>query len=81
METFRALIERFWIEKKKDRELYRKIQREAEKIRGFVTEQLGWKLIANEKIIKLEKIPTHAKGFMGVTQILEFKIILFFVHC
>ena len=62
------MIERFWIEKKKDRELYRKIQREAEKIRGFVTEQLGWKLIANEKIIKLEKIPTHAKGFMGVTQ-------------
>ena len=54
------MIERFWIEKKKDRELYRKIQREEEKNRGFVTEQLGWKLIAHEKIIKLEKIPTHA---------------------
>mgnify|MGYP000476575263 CR=1 FL=1 len=68
METFRALVERFWVEKQKDRELYRKIQREAEKIRGFVTEQLGWKLIVNEKIIKLEKIPTHAEGFMGITQ-------------
>ena len=31
METFRALVERFWVEKQKDRELYRKIQREAEK--------------------------------------------------
>ncbi|HVI41517.1 MAG TPA: TIGR02678 family protein, partial [Anaerovoracaceae bacterium] len=49
-----------------DKELYHKVKREIPKYRRFVMEQLGWRLINNERIIKLEKIPAHAESFMGI---------------
>lgn len=73
MEAIQNLITQYWISKDKDRELYTRAKREANHIRHFFTEQLGWKLICNERILKLEKIPAHAEGFMGITDFTEIR--------
>ena len=66
MNEVRLLIENYWINRAENRELYHKVKREIPKYRRFVREQLGWRLIENERIIKLEKIPAHAESFMGI---------------
>lgn len=73
MEAVRALMENYWIQKEKDKELYGKTRRELGKIRRFLTEQLGWNLINNERILKLEKLPGHAESFMGITEFTEIR--------
>lgn len=67
MEAVRTLMERYWIHKEKEKELYHKTKREWNQFRRFFTDQLGWSLINNERILKLEKIPAHAEAFMGIT--------------
>lgn len=71
MEAVRALMENYWIDKEKDKELYKKTKREIGKARRFFTEQLGWNLIYNERILKLEKKPAYAESFMGITEFQE----------
>lgn len=71
MEAARALIENFWIDKKKDKDLYTKVRRELPKCQKFFREQLGWTVINNEQILKAEKIPAHAEGYMGITDFTE----------
>ena len=65
MNEIRTLLENYWINKAENKELYYKVRREIAKPPRFITEQLGWRLINNERIIKLEKIPAHAESFMG----------------
>lgn len=68
MNEVRTLIENYWINKAADKELYNKTKREITKYRRFVTELLGWRLINNERILKIEKIPAHAEPFMGINE-------------
>ena len=39
----------------------------------FVREQLGWKLIYTDNLLKLEKRPAHAEAFMGITEFTEIR--------
>ena len=71
MEAVRALIENYWIDKKKNKELYVKVRRELTKCQKFFREQLGWTVINNEQILKVEKIPARAEGYMGITDFTE----------
>lgn len=71
MEAAKALIENCWIDKKTDKELYMKVRRELPKCQKFFREQLGWTVINNEQILKVEKIPAHAKSYMGITDFTE----------
>ncbi len=71
MEAVRALIENCWIDKKKNKELYVKVRRELTKCQKFFREQLGWTVINNEQILKVEKIPARAEGYMGITDFTE----------
>lgn len=71
MEAVRILMENYWIRKAKDKELYGKTKRALGKSRRFFTEQLGWNLIDNERILKLEKLPAHAESYMGITDFAE----------
>lgn len=68
MNSARSLFENYWINKTVDRELYNKARRELANSSRFIREQLGWKLINNERILKLEKIPAYAQSFMGITK-------------
>ena len=65
MKEVRTLFEKFWICKDTEKETYYKVKRDIPNFQRFVREQLGWKLIHTEKLLKLEKKPAHAEPFMG----------------
>lgn len=60
------LLENFWVDKLKNKEEYFQIKRKENEIRKFFLEKTGWRMISNEKIIKIEKIPAKAESFMGI---------------
>lgn len=66
MNEVRTLFENFWICRDADKETYYKVKRDIPNFQKFVREQLGWKLIHTENLLKLEKRPAHAEAFMGV---------------
>lgn len=68
MNEVRTLLEQFWICKDSDKETYYKVKRDIPNFQKFVREQLGWKLIHTENLLKLEKIPAHAESFMGIQE-------------
>ena len=78
MDELRTLLEQFWIYKDTDKETYYKIKRKIPEFQKFLREQLGWKLIHTENLLKLEKIPAHAERFMGIQEfsdILDYAIL------
>lgn len=68
MDSVKILMEKFWIDKSREKELFVKIRREIPKFKKFVTEQIGWRIIENRKIIKIEKVPAYAYEYMGITE-------------
>ena len=74
MNELRTLLEEFWICRDADKEEYYRVRRDVPNFQKFVREQLGWKLIHTENLIKLEKVPAHAEGFMGIQ---EFTVMTF----
>lgn len=66
MNEFRTLLENFWICKDTDKETYYKVKRDIPNFQRFIREQLGWKLVHTENLLKLEKRPAHAESFMGI---------------
>lgn len=78
MNEIRTLFEQFWVSKDSEKEKYYRVKRDIPKFQRFVQEQLGWKLIQTENLLKLEKIPAHAEPFMGIqgfTEILDYCIL------
>lgn len=71
MNEVRTLFEHFWICKDSNKEEYYKVKRDIPSFQRFVREQLGWKLIHTENLLKLEKIPAHAECFMGIQEFSE----------
>ena len=68
MNEVRTLFEKFWICKDTDKETYYKVKREIPKFQRFVREQLGWKLIHTENLLKLEKKPAHAEAWRVMSE-------------
>jgi len=66
MNEIRTLLERFWICKDQDKETFYRVKKDIPAFQKFIREQLGWKLIHTENLLKLEKRPAHAEGFMGI---------------
>ena len=73
MNEVRTLLEKFWICKDTDKETYYKIKRDIPNFQKFIREQLGWKLIHTENLLKLEKRPAHAEPFMGIEEFAEIR--------
>jgi uncharacterized protein (TIGR02678 family) len=73
MSEVRTLMENYWICKEEDKEAYYRVKRDIPVFQRFVREQLGWKLIHTEHLIKLEKIPAHAESFMGIQEFSEIR--------
>ncbi len=71
MNEFHELLQHYWIVKDQDKELYNKVRKAHPSYKKFVNEQLGWRLIMNEKLIKLEKVPAYAESFMGIGEFQE----------
>ena len=66
IDNFRDLLYNFWIVKDENEELYYKIKYNQNKIKDFVSKNLGSNLIVHNRFIKLEKIPSYTKGGEGI---------------
>ena len=66
MNEFCALLDRYWITREQDRELYYQLKRSQPEYRKFLNERLGWNLFVNEAVVKLEKTPPKAAPWMGL---------------
>ena len=69
MTTFEKLLENYWFIKDQDEEEYNSIKRDlTDETQNFIKNKLGYKLIVNPYLIKLEKIPGIPKEFMGIKE-------------
>lgn len=69
MKPIELLLEKYWIVKEMDEDNYNKIKTELdEQTQTFIKDKLGYKIIANPYIIKLEKIPGKPQSFMGIQE-------------
>lgn len=66
MEEVELLLNRRWILKTEDKELYYKVRDSIGEIRKFATEKMGCQVIENSLLVKLEKIPAIPEPFMGI---------------
>ena len=71
MGEFRYLLDRFWITRAEQTELYFSVKRALPRYRRLINEQLGWNLVVNEGVIKLEKVPPRAMAWMGIQEFQE----------
>ena len=71
MYEFRALLDRFWVTRREDREFYFSLKRALPDYRRLVNELLGWNLVVNEAVVKLEKVPPRAMPWMGIQSFQE----------
>lgn len=68
MSQIETLLNKRWILKSEDKELYYKIRDELGEIRKFASEKLGCQILENSLLIKMEKIPVTPEIFMGITE-------------
>lgn len=73
MNEVRTLFEKFWICRETDKETFYKVKRDIPNFQKFVREQLGWKLVHTENLLKLEKRPAHAEPFMGMEEFTDIR--------
>ena len=71
MEDFQVLLDQFWVRKSEDRETYTRLRRNASDYAGTVNELLGWNMVMNDAVVKLEKVPVQAKPWMGIQEFTE----------
>ena len=75
----KALLYNFWITKDQEKNLYYQIKSNQNKIKDFISKNLGSNLIIHDRFIKLEKIPTIVKTnakLNNFTNVLEYVILL-----
>ena len=69
MTTFEKLLENYWFVKDINPEEYKNIKNDiTDEMQSFIKYKLGYKLIVNQYVIKLEKIPGIPKSFMGILE-------------
>lgn len=67
MTTFEKLLENYWFVKDIDVEEYNLIKKDLNsETQEFIKNKLGYKLIVNPYVIKMEKIPGKPQSFMGI---------------
>lgn len=78
MNVLEELMNQRWISKRKEREKYYRIKDEVGSFKEFIREKLGYRLIENGMLIKLEKIPGEALPWMGIDEFSDQKEYAFF---
>lgn len=67
-EELEILMNRRWVLKAEEKELYYRLRDAAGEIRKFATEKMGCQIIANSLLIKMEKIPAVPEEWMGIRE-------------
>ncbi len=71
MNALEILLSRRWIVKALDRDLYYQVKDHLMEYQVFLSEKLGYHIIVNPYLIKLEKIPAKAEPWMGILDFRE----------
>lgn len=71
MNTLEVLLGRRWILKSRDRELYYQMKDEVGSVKKFLTEKMGYQVIVNPYLVKVEKVPAKPERWMGITDFTE----------
>lgn len=66
MNGLEILLDKRWILKSEDKELYYKVRDSLGEVRKFAADKLGCQIIENSLLVKMEKIPAVAEEFMGI---------------
>lgn len=66
-----ALLNRPWITKENDQQLYYWIKEQYKELRDWFTDYTGYSLIINSKLAKLDKVPVVAFPWMGFQEFRE----------
>ena len=67
MTTFEKLLENYWFVKELNQDNYNMVKQDlTTETQDFIKNKLGYKLIINPYLIKLEKIPGKPQSFMGI---------------
>ncbi len=62
------LLNKRWVLKSEDKDLYYKIRDSIGEIRKFATEKMGCPVIENSLLVKMEKIPAIPEECMGIAE-------------
>lgn len=68
MNILEELMNERWISKYRDRDKYYRIKDEINEVRPFLVEKLGYRIISNSSLVKLEKLPGEALSWMGIRE-------------
>lgn len=66
MEEIRTLLNQRWVRKKEDPELYFTLKDRYLTYRDFFRDKLGYSVIINPLLIKVEKVPGKSQAWMGI---------------
>lgn len=66
MKELEILLENYWIIKDNNKELYYSIKDSISGFKSFISDKLGYHVLVNPYIIKLEKLPGKAEPWMGI---------------
>ena len=68
MKALEVLLSRRWILKSRERELYYQMKDELGSVKKFLMEKLGYQVIVNPYLVKVEKLPAKAERWMGIQE-------------
>ena len=80
MNALEILLSKRWILKSKEKELYYQVKDEIAEYKEFLAEKLGYQLIVNPYLIKVEKIPAYPQPWMGLMDFKEKTDYVFFCY-
>lgn len=69
--ALRILLERFWILRMEEPELYQLVREREKVLKRYIDDKFGFDLIVHQHFIKLEKIPVETKSWMGIQDFQE----------
>ena len=71
MNTLETLLGRRWILKARDKELYYRMKDEIGTVKKFLTEKMGYQVMVNPYLVKVEKVPAKPERWMGIQDFTE----------
>ncbi|MCP1109577.1 TIGR02678 family protein [Ohessyouella blattaphilus] len=77
MRGMEVLLSKRWILKEQERDLYYRLKDEVGKYKKFFNEKLGYQLLVNPYLIKLDKVPARPVAALGIKEFTDIRHYIF----
>lgn len=68
MNTLEVLLNKRWILKSRGKDLYYQVRDQLPAVKKFLSEKMGYQVVVNPYLIKVEKMPARALPWMGIQE-------------